>query len=177
MTNSIPWTFKGSTFDIADDFATGLLIRKMAEEYESDGALAAAVDEVMQQWIVHETAFRALSGCGVTGGTKCGTAYPDDGRRIRCPAAADDTVQSPSADNCPTAPRDSDLNDLVTEVINSVAQKSGATAVVDADAISRAARRRWAEHAIARIEDRADPFGMDPADRQASSAGRYDGSL
>ncbi len=178
-TPSIPYPLDGYTYDLADDIDAGLLIRHLTAAHDSNTALATAAGDALARRMVHDAARAALSGCGVSGGTVCGTTA--DG--VRCPGWPGPYPLEHDATDCPTAPRGQDLEDLVTSVAEGAIAKAGRTgrpmvgAVIDADGIARAARRRWAEHAIARLEGRADAFGLDPTDRLTSWAGRYDGAV
>jgi len=131
-----------------------------------------AVTAALTAALVDSAARAALGGCGLTGGTLCGTL--PDGRV--CPGRGEGVTGAP-ADGCPTAPRGGDLDGLAAGVLEAVARLDGYRAIVDAHGIASAARLRWAEHALARLDGRADVFGLDPDARRDSWAGRYDGSL
>ena len=87
--------------------------------------------------MVQDTIEAGFAGCGLTGGTECFS----DGVR-RCPGWPMGEYKGHDAKDCPLAAHSDGLKWMITEVTHAVAGDYGHRAILNADAISRAARRR-----------------------------------
>ena len=138
------------------------------EPGQTIGAVTAA--------LVLEAALAGLSGCGLTGGTTCGSNDDDDDddNGQRCPGWPEGQHQGNPADTCPLAPTGDALADLLYHVLGGV-PSTGAQAILESDFRARQLRRGWAAHTLAVLHGTADTLGLDAVVLGMAWPGRYDG--